>query len=99
MTARQLIKLYKEHQPNGHFFDKDTLAFFGEKISEMKVDKNQVVIKDSLGQDHTCYVLKAVQHNYPDPNYIATGIHYFDSESFDDISAGYITTPKEIPFN
>ena len=95
MTARQLISLYRQHQPDGHFFDKDTLRFFGEKISEMKVQKELAIIQDVFGKGHTCYVLTAMQHNYPDPDYIATGIHYFDSTTFDDIAAGYTTKRRE----
>lgn len=95
MTARQLIKLDKQHQPEGHFFDKATLEFFGERVSEMEVADKLEVIQDFYGNDHTCYKVTAIQHNYPDPDYIAIGVHYFDSTTFEDISAGYITARKE----
>ena len=52
---------YYEAHPNGHFFDRDTLKFFGERFSEMRLLKGKRQSKDSLGNIHTCYVVSATQ--------------------------------------
>lgn len=52
---------YYEKHPNGHFFDGDTLKFFGERFSEMRLLKGTVQVTDSLGKEHTCYVVSSLQ--------------------------------------
>lgn len=74
---------YRKH-PTGHFFDKDTLKFFGERFSEMRLLKGTVQIKDSLGKDHTCYVVSSMQRI---PLVGKKRVyHHFDVETLDDIS-------------
>ena len=87
MTVYELKKKYYEHNPDGHFFDRDTLRFFGERLSEMKVDTGYHII-DNYGKEHTCYQLISIQHKAPKGvNPIRE--HYFDEEDFD------IVFPKE----
>ena len=39
MKISQLVSRYKEVNPDGHFFDKDTLKFFGNKLANFKIKK------------------------------------------------------------
>lgn len=84
MTPRELISKYKQHNPDGHFFDRDNLKFFGESISDMRIEGTEE-IKDYHGEIHTCYVLSTLQKNHPCG---ATRMkHYFDTETFKFITA------------
>lgn len=76
MEVYTLINKYYLNNPNGHFFDKDTLKFFGERISEMRVLKHTEIVR---GRE--CYVLSTYQHNSPCKNKRA--YHYFDKETFE----------------
>ena len=83
MTVSELIYQYKSHNPHGHYFDRDTLKFFGERQSEMHVAKDIVVVKDAGGMIHKAYCLSSRQRNYPGgPRRKYT---YFDVETFQDI--------------
>lgn len=78
-----LIGAYQQKHPNGHFFDSDTLRFFGERISEMRLLKGTTEVTDSLGQVHTCYCLSSLQRKHPiGPR---RKYHFFDVETLDDI--------------
>ena len=84
MTVDELVRRYYEKHPGGHFFDRDTLKFFGERLSEMYVWKDKVKKTDSLGEMHTCYVLSSLQRKYPSgPRRV---YHYFDAKTFDDVT-------------
>lgn len=56
---------YKEKHPSGHYFDQATLKWMGERLSEMRVLKKKVVVKDSLGEEHTCYCVSAISRTFP----------------------------------
>ena len=45
-----LISEYQRMHPNGHFFDRDTLKFFGETVSSMRLLKGTVKVTDSMGE-------------------------------------------------
>ena len=79
----ELIREYKKHNPDGHFFDRETLKFFGERLSEMRVLKKTVNVTDWDGE-HTCHVVSVIQRN----NFFGTvsrKYHYFDVNTFEDI--------------
>ncbi len=83
MTVRELIYNYQRNHPNGHFFDRDTLKFFGETISSMNVHKGTWVVTDSCGEEHECYILSSLQRKHPcGPKRVW---HYFDTVTFDQI--------------
>ena len=65
MTVYTLIDQYHIHNPGGHYFDHDTLKFFGERISDMRVLKDTVEITSAGGEKHTCYVLSSLQRKHP----------------------------------
>lgn len=60
-----LISEYQRMHPNGHFFDRDTLKFFGETVSSMRLLKGTVKATDSMGEEHTCYILSSLQKKHP----------------------------------
>lgn len=65
MTVGELIYEYEKYNPNGYFFDRDTLKFFGERVSEMRILKGTTLVKDYSGKEHWCYVLSTLQRNHP----------------------------------
>lgn len=78
--------LQYEHErkhPNSHFFDRDTLKFFGERISDMRVLKGTVKVTSVSGDVHTCYMLSSLQRKAPGGP--KRTYHYFDTETFDHI--------------
>lgn len=83
MTTYELIKNHKRQHPSSHFFDRDTLDFFGETIGNMEVLKNTAKCTDSLGEEHTCYVITTVQKNCPFGAKRAH--HYFDTTTFEHV--------------
>lgn len=84
ISVNQLINRYQSKHPNGHFFDRETLKFFGERISEMRVLKGTIVVTDFGGEKHECYILSSLQRNYPSgPKRV---YHYFDVETYDDVN-------------
>ena len=83
ITVNQLINGYKQNRPDGHFFDDDTLKFFGERKSDMKVSRDLVKVKDYRGNEHTCYELKTKQRKAPGGP--KDSYHYFDTTTFDEV--------------
>lgn len=74
ISVEELRKQYNKKQ-GGHFFDKETLDFFGERLHEMKVTGKETV------DGHECYVLVTHQHNAPGGTRAA--FHYFDTDTFE----------------
>lgn len=83
MTIYELRRKYYEHNPNGHYFDPDTLKFFGETLASMSVLKNTCRILDGRDEEHECYVISKLSRNYPGG--ARRTYAYFDVETFDDI--------------
>ena len=81
MNVWKLEREYMAHNPHGHFFDNDTLKFFGERKSEMRVLKGTVKREDFYGNEHECYVLSSYQRKHPcGPQ---RKYHYFDVNTFE----------------
>lgn len=60
-NVNELKDAYQKKNPQGHFFDKDTLKFFGESMSSMRLLKGTQEITTLSGERHTCYVLSTLQ--------------------------------------
>lgn len=58
------IEDYNRLNSGSHFFDTDTLKFFGEKRSTMKILKQTEKIKDISGKIHECFVLSSLQKTF-----------------------------------
>lgn len=69
--------------PHSHFFDSDTLKFFGETMSSMNVLKSIVNVKDSCDEWHECYVLSSLQRKAPGG--ARRVYHYFDTQTYEHI--------------
>ena len=86
-TVEALESAYRRRYPNGHFFDRDTLRFFGERRSEMRLLKGTVKGRDFCGEEHECYCLSTIQR----VPCISGGTrqkrvhHYFDVNTLDNI--------------
>lgn len=83
MTVYELKTKYLEHHPNGHFFDRNTLKFFGETLSTMRVLAGFYSVKDYSGNEHKAYCLSSYQRNYPGGP--RRHLSYFDAETFEHI--------------
>lgn len=79
MTVRELIRKHESNYPKSFFFSPDTLKFFGERISEMRV------LKETQEVDgRECYVLSTYQRNAPE-GVAKRRLHYFDVNTFEHI--------------
>lgn len=82
-SVDELMDAYKITHPNGHYFDSDTLKFFGERISDMRLLKNRKTVTDTSGEKHDCYVLSSLQRK--NPLGARRRYTYFDVETLDDV--------------
>ena len=80
-TVNTLIREYYRNNPNGHFFNKDTLRFFGERISDMRLFKKTVNVQTYNGQILECYKLSTFQRNHPLG--ARRAYYYFDIDTVD----------------
>lgn len=78
-----LIYNYYKKNPNGHYFDRDTLKFFGERRSDMRLLKGTTRVKDVCGDYHEAYVISRLQRKYPGGP--RRTYAYFDVETLDDV--------------
>lgn len=83
-TVGDLVHAYKQAHPNGHFFDEDTLKFFGKRRSDMRLLKDTQKIRDICGDEHTCYVISTIQRPGP-PLRPRRKYHYFDTTTLTDV--------------
>lgn len=79
-SAGEFIRTYEEKYPKSHFFSPDTLKFFGERRSEMRLLKATEKVKDISGHMHNAYVLSSMQRLTGRRKY-----HYFDTETLKEI--------------
>ena len=84
MNVNKLIREYYKNNPRDHYFDNDTLKFLGETRSTMNVLKDTVIISDSMGEKHECYVLSKLSKMYPGGS--RRTYEYFDVKTFNCVS-------------
>lgn len=65
MDVYRLMAEYANHNPGGHYFDRKTLRFFGERISEMRVLKGTYKVRDGAGNEYEAYCLSSLQRKHP----------------------------------
>ena len=83
-NIEELIEEYKRLHPNGHYFDEDTLNFFGESVDKMELLGTDKIF-DVFGEETEVYVVRRFQKNHPmGPKYANA---YFRVDTLDDISA------------
>ena len=91
MQIRNQYDLIREHNrlhPESHMFDSDTLRFFGERKSEMKLCGTVKVLVHWGKEDgiYECYKLKTYQRNAPE-GVSKTHYHYFDVNTLERVLA------------
>lgn len=82
-TVYDLKNAHEQAFPGSHYFDTETLKFFGERLSDMYVLKDTVIVKSVDGEEHECYVLSKHQKRY-DGKYIRC-YDYFDVKTLEQI--------------
>ena len=82
-NVRELICAYYQKHPDGHFFDRDTLKFFGETRSGMRLLKGTRIKRSASGDVHTCYCISARRRTWSGT--LARAYHYFDVETLEDV--------------
>lgn len=82
MKIAEFISLYRQNRPDGHFFDREALKFFGEKISEMSYNGVTVII-DRRGHRRDAHELRTIQHDEMLGK--RWKLNYFDAVTFDQI--------------
>lgn len=87
MDVYELKRLHLQNHPLSHFFDTETLKFFGESMSRMYVLKGTVKIFDYLGDPHECYVLSKQGKNLLGQKMRTYA--YFDTKTFEEIQKPY----------
>ena len=80
-NIHSFIADYYEKYPNGRYFGRDALKFFGERLSEMRVYKTTEVKEDDRGKKHECYVVSRLQRKHPDGPTRTRA--YFDVDTFE----------------
>ena len=78
-----LMSAHMKMHPDSHFFDSNTLKFFGETLSSMRLLKGTVKVTDSMDKEHNCYVLSTLQKNCPTGSYRIH--HYFDIDTLEHV--------------
>ena len=82
-NIHSFIRDYYAKNPTGHYFDQDTLKFFGERLSDMRINKTVEVKEDDRGEKHKCYVISRMHRAHP--NGPRRTLAYFDVETLNDI--------------
>ena len=85
-NVADLIYEHKTRHPKSHFFNPETLKFFGERRSEMRLLRRTKTVKSAGGKTHECYVISALQRPGA-PLKPRRVHHYFDVETFEDVTA------------
>lgn len=79
MTVQGLIEAYKKNCPDGHFFDDETLEFFGDDLDNATVNLCTINTKDGA---KAVWKYTANQRNAPVQPYIS--VHYFNALTFEE---------------
>ena len=81
-NIHSFINDYNEKQ-HGHYFDTDTLKFFGERLSDLRINKTIEVREDDRGEKHKCYVISRLHRAHPNGPRRTLG--YFDTKTLEEI--------------
>lgn len=80
MTVQGLIKAYKKHNPNGHYFDDANLKFFGDDLENAAVKFCRIPIGNGTV---AVWRYRAIQLNAPIQPYVS--VRYFHAQTFEEI--------------
>lgn len=82
-SIHEFIYDHKQKHPGSHFFDAETLKFFGERLSEMRILKTISTITDGDGETRHCYCLSRLQR--PPFSGPVRKYTYFDVHTLDEV--------------
>lgn len=74
---------HEKRNPGSHFFDADTLKFFGERLSSMRLLQKLSKVRDFSDVEHECYCISSPQKT-PLGNRM-THYFYFDTETMEEV--------------
>lgn len=81
MDIYELKRKHEAHHPNSHFFDRQTLKFFGETLAKMYVYKNPEMHDGKL-----CWLVRSKQKfDCMGKMMTKNSFHWFDTETFDEV--------------
>ena len=80
MTVQGLIKAYKKHNPNGHYFDDANLKFFGDDLENATVKFCRIPIANGTV---AVWRYRAVHLNAPIQPYVS--VRYFHAQTFEEV--------------
>lgn len=83
MTVYTLKDRHENAFPRSHFFDPDTLKFFGEALSRMNVLKQTAQVTTYSGDTHECYVLSKFGRDFMGRN--RRSYAYFDVNTYEEV--------------
>ena len=87
MTIYQLKNEHEKHNNGSYFFSEETLKFFGESLSRMRVLKKTTQITDALGIEHNCIIVSSTRNKNAFGRCKPYSVYlYFDSTTFEDVS-------------
>jgi hypothetical protein len=87
MTIYELKRKHEEHNRHSYFFSDETLKFFGERLSRMRVLKKTTRITDALGVEHDCIVVSSQRNKNAFGRCKPYSVYlYFDSTTFEDVT-------------
>lgn len=81
MTPSDLKYQHEQHQPDSLFFERDTMKFFGDTMSNYTVPRKLVQVKDHHDIVHECWELRRKR---PVNGGLQTSA-YFDATTFERI--------------
>ena len=86
MDIQKFAYEYRKHNPDGHFFDKSKMSFYGESIEEMEVVSlsGRGKIIDSECNERQVWCVKSISHKNVE---YGCNVHYtyFDKETFEEV--------------
>jgi hypothetical protein len=74
MTPYELKRLYEMKNPDGHFFDREAMKFFGDSMTNFAVRKAEI----NGEQVWELYRKRAVKNGLKDSHYFKNGMEVFD---------------------
>ena len=87
MTIYELKNRHLKKNPGSHFFDPNTLKFFGETLDLMQVLKQTVTITDTCGEARECYVVSAIRtKGWNGPSDPYAYYYCFDVDTFKNVT-------------
>lgn len=82
MTIYQFVNEYNK-KVGDYYFSADTLAFFGERLSDMRILKKHAIKTDFYEIEHECFVLSKVSKDFTGRMY--RNYDYFDINTYERI--------------